>query len=102
MIGYRERAAAGLQVGDFFKTSRTFSDGDLIRLAPISRDQTVVFETFVTVKILLTFYYQCLKEFGGWNLECGIKKAHSPQLIEENLVLGIAPCSLRLFLTGIP
>jgi hypothetical protein len=61
MIGYRERAAAGLQVGDFFKTSRTFSDGDLISFAHISLDQTVVFVTFVTVKILLTFYDRCMK-----------------------------------------
>ena len=38
MIGFRERAAAGLQIGDSFRTSRTFTDDDLIRFAHISRD----------------------------------------------------------------
>jgi 3-hydroxybutyryl-CoA dehydratase len=38
MVGLRERAAEGLQVGDSFRTSRTFTDDDVIRFAKISRD----------------------------------------------------------------
>jgi 3-hydroxybutyryl-CoA dehydratase len=38
MVGFRERAAEGLQVGDSFRTSRTFTDDDVIRFAKISRD----------------------------------------------------------------
>ena len=42
MIGFRERAAEGLQVGDSFRTSRTFTDDDVIRFAKISRDYNPV------------------------------------------------------------
>jgi 3-hydroxybutyryl-CoA dehydratase len=42
MIGFRERAAEGLQVGDLFTTSRTFTDDDIIRFAHISRDYNPV------------------------------------------------------------
>jgi hypothetical protein len=35
MVGFRERAAEGLQVGDSFRTSRTFTDDDVIRFAKI-------------------------------------------------------------------
>jgi 3-hydroxybutyryl-CoA dehydratase len=42
MINSRERAAEGLQVGDSFRTSRTFSNDDLIRFADISRDYNPV------------------------------------------------------------
>jgi 3-hydroxybutyryl-CoA dehydratase len=42
MIGFRERAADGLQVGDSFTTSRTFTDDDIIRFAHISRDYNPV------------------------------------------------------------
>ncbi len=38
MAGFRGRAAAGLQVGDSFRTSRIFTDDDVIRFAQISRD----------------------------------------------------------------
>ena len=38
MVGLRERAAEGLLVGDSFRTSRTFTDDDVIRFAQISRD----------------------------------------------------------------
>jgi 3-hydroxybutyryl-CoA dehydratase len=42
MVGFRERAAEGLQVGDSFKTSRTFTEDDVIRFAKISRDYNPV------------------------------------------------------------
>jgi 3-hydroxybutyryl-CoA dehydratase len=42
MIGFRERAAEGLQVGDTFRTSRTYTDDDVIRFAQISRDYNPV------------------------------------------------------------
>ena len=42
MVGLRERAAEGLQVGDSFRTSRTFTDDDVIRFAKISRDYNPV------------------------------------------------------------
>ena len=42
MVSFRERAAAGLQVGDSFRTSRTFTDDDVIRFANISRDYNPV------------------------------------------------------------
>jgi 3-hydroxybutyryl-CoA dehydratase len=42
MTGYRERAAEGLQAGDSFRTSRTFTDDDVIRFAKISRDYNPV------------------------------------------------------------
>jgi 3-hydroxybutyryl-CoA dehydratase len=42
MVGFRERAAEGLQVGDSFRTSRTFTDDDVIRFAKISRDYNPV------------------------------------------------------------
>jgi len=42
MAGFRERAAEGLQVGDSFRTSRTFTDDDVIRFAQISRDYNPV------------------------------------------------------------
>ncbi|MRR34982.1 acyl dehydratase, partial [bacterium] len=38
MAGFRKRAAEGLQVGDTFRTSRTFTEDDVIRFARISRD----------------------------------------------------------------
>jgi acyl dehydratase len=38
MIGLRERAAEGLQVGDSFRTTRTFTDDDVTLFAQISRD----------------------------------------------------------------
>jgi 3-hydroxybutyryl-CoA dehydratase len=38
MVGFRERAAEGLHVGDSFRISRTFTDDDVIRFAKISRD----------------------------------------------------------------
>jgi 3-hydroxybutyryl-CoA dehydratase len=38
MVGLRERAAEGLQVGDSFKTTRTFTDDDVTLFAQISRD----------------------------------------------------------------
>jgi len=38
MVGLRERAAEGLQVGDSFRTTRTFTDDDVTRFAQISRD----------------------------------------------------------------
>jgi 3-hydroxybutyryl-CoA dehydratase len=38
MPNFRERAAAGLQVGDLFTTSRTFTEEDLVDFARISRD----------------------------------------------------------------
>jgi 3-hydroxybutyryl-CoA dehydratase len=42
MIGFRQRAAEGLQVGDSFRTARTFTDDDVIRFAKISRDYNPV------------------------------------------------------------
>jgi 3-hydroxybutyryl-CoA dehydratase len=42
MAGIRERAAEGLQVGDTFRTSRTFTDDDVILFAQISRDYNPV------------------------------------------------------------
>ena len=42
MAGLRERAAEGLQVGDTFRTSRTFTNDDVIRFARISRDYNPV------------------------------------------------------------
>jgi 3-hydroxybutyryl-CoA dehydratase len=38
MAGLRERAAEGLQVGDSFRTTRTFTDDDVTLFAQISRD----------------------------------------------------------------
>jgi len=38
MVGLRERAAEGLQVGDSFRTTRTFTDDDVALFAQISRD----------------------------------------------------------------
>ncbi len=42
MAGLRERAAEGLQVGDSFRTTRTFTEEDVIRFAKISRDYNPV------------------------------------------------------------
>jgi len=42
MAGFRERAAYGLQVGDSFRISRTFTDDEVIRFAKISRDYNPV------------------------------------------------------------
>ncbi len=42
MVGFRERAAEGLQVGDTFSTTRTFTDDDVIRFARISHDYNPV------------------------------------------------------------
>ena len=42
MVGFRQRAAEGLQVGDSFRTSRAFTDDDVIRFAKISRDYNPV------------------------------------------------------------
>lgn len=42
MAGFRERAAEGLQVGDTFRTSRTFTEDDVIFFARISRDYNPV------------------------------------------------------------
>jgi len=42
MASLREHAAEGLQVGDTFSTSRTFTHGDVIRFAEISRDYNPV------------------------------------------------------------
>jgi acyl dehydratase len=42
MTGFRERAAEGLQVGDSFSTSRTFTDDDAILFAQIARDYNPV------------------------------------------------------------
>jgi 3-hydroxybutyryl-CoA dehydratase len=42
MTGLRERAAQGLQAGDAFETSRTFTDDDVARFARISRDYNPV------------------------------------------------------------
>ena len=38
MIGLRERAAEGLEVGDSFRTTRSFTDDDVASFAKISRD----------------------------------------------------------------
>mgnify|MGYP001142138062 FL=1 len=42
MVGLRERAAEGLQVGDSFRTTRTFTDDDVALFAQISRDYNPV------------------------------------------------------------
>lgn len=42
MVSLRERAAEGLQIGDSFITSRTFTVDDIIRFAQISRDYNPV------------------------------------------------------------
>jgi len=42
MVSFRKRASEGLQVGDSFRTSRTFSENDVIRFAKISRDYNPV------------------------------------------------------------
>ena len=42
MAGFRERAAEGLQVGDSFRTSRTFTEDDVVSFAQISRDYNPV------------------------------------------------------------
>ena len=42
MVGLRERAAEGLQVGDSFKISRTFTNDDVVNFAGISRDYNPV------------------------------------------------------------
>ena len=42
MVGLRERAAEGLQVGDSFQTTRTFTDEDVALFAKISRDYNPV------------------------------------------------------------
>lgn len=42
MAGLREQAAGGLQVGDSFRTTRTFTHEDVIRFAKISRDYNPV------------------------------------------------------------
>jgi 3-hydroxybutyryl-CoA dehydratase len=42
MAGLRERAAEGLQIGDAFKTTRTFTDDDVALFARISRDYNPV------------------------------------------------------------
>jgi len=50
MVGLRERAAEGLQVGDSFKISRTFTDDDVVNFAGISRDYNPVhFDARATV-----------------------------------------------------
>lgn len=42
MAGFRQRAAAGLQVGDAFRTSRAFTEDEVIRFARMSRDYNPV------------------------------------------------------------
>ena len=42
MVGLRERAVEGLQVGDSFQTTRTFTDDDVALFAKISRDYNPV------------------------------------------------------------
>jgi acyl dehydratase len=42
MMSFRERAAAGLQIGDSFRTTRTFTDDDVLRFAHISGDYNPV------------------------------------------------------------
>lgn len=42
LADFRQRAAEGLQVGDSFRTSRAYSDDDLIRFARISGDYNPV------------------------------------------------------------
>ncbi len=42
MMDFRQRAANGLQVGDSFRISRTFTDDEVIRFARISRDYNPV------------------------------------------------------------
>jgi 3-hydroxybutyryl-CoA dehydratase len=42
MVSLRERAGEGLQIGDSFKTTRTFTDNEVVRFAEISRDYNPV------------------------------------------------------------
>ena len=42
MVGSRERAAEGLQVGDSFRTSRTFTGKDVNLFVQISKDYNPV------------------------------------------------------------
>jgi 3-hydroxybutyryl-CoA dehydratase len=42
MLTFRERAAEGLQAGDSFRTSRTFTNEDLVHFAQVSRDYNPV------------------------------------------------------------
>ena len=42
MAGFRERAAEGFQFGDTFRTSRTFTEDDVVVFARISRDYNPV------------------------------------------------------------
>jgi acyl dehydratase len=42
MAGFRQRAAEGLQPGDTFRISRTFTDDDVIRFARMTRDYNPV------------------------------------------------------------
>ncbi|MBN2032506.1 MAG: MaoC family dehydratase [Deltaproteobacteria bacterium] len=42
MLSHRERAARGLKVGDFFTTSRTFTNDDVLRFAEVSLDYNPV------------------------------------------------------------
>jgi len=42
MAGLRERAAEGLQVGDAFRTTRTFTEEDVRLFARLSRDYNPV------------------------------------------------------------
>lgn len=42
MLSFRQRAADGLRVGDSFRTSRTFTDNDVLLFAQISRDYNPV------------------------------------------------------------
>jgi len=42
MLTFREKAALGLEIGDSFKTSRTFTNEDLVRFAQVSRDYNPV------------------------------------------------------------
>lgn len=42
MIGFRERAAEGLKIGDSFKTVRTFTDDEVALFAKITRDYNPV------------------------------------------------------------
>lgn len=42
MVTLRKRAAEGLQAGDSFKTTRTFTENEIVRFAEISRDYNPV------------------------------------------------------------
>ena len=42
MVGLRERAAEGLEVGDKFRTTQTFTDDDVTLFAQISRDYSPI------------------------------------------------------------